>query len=193
MCGRYLFTAEQVEEIRRIAEEIDKKYNAGSWKRGEIFPSAKAPVLLERSGSIQPELLTWGYQMPKSLVINARVETATEKPMFRESVITARCVIPSTGFYEWDKQKHKYLFNLPEMGALYMAGLYSIRDGRPSYVILTTDANESMREVHHRMPLVLLKEQVAPWLTEPEATDAFLRMIPPALECTAADTQIRMW
>lgn len=193
MCGRYLFTAGQAEEIRHIAEEIDKKYNAGSWKQGEIFPSAKAPVLLERSGTIQPELLTWGYQAPKSLVINARAETAAEKPMFRESVAAGRCVIPSSGFYEWDRQKRKYLFNLPGEGALYMAGLYSIRDGKPSYVILTTDANGSMREVHHRMPLVLQKEQVAPWLTEPEATNMFLRMTPPALERTAADAQLRMW
>lgn len=193
MCGRYLFTAEQIKEIRHIAEQIDRKYNAGSWKQGEIFPSAKALVLLERSGSIQPELLTWGYQMPKSLLINARAETAAEKPMFRESVVAGRCIIPSAGFYEWDKQKRKYLFNLPGERALYMAGLYSVRDGKPSYVILTTDANESMREVHHRMPLVLQKEQVTSWLTEPEATSTFLRMTPPALERTEADMQIRMW
>ena len=74
-----------------------------------------------------------------------------------------------------------------------MAGLYSIRDGKPSYVILTTDANESMQEIHHRMPLILTKKQIAPWLTEPEATKDFLRMTPPILEKTAADEQIRMW
>ena len=193
MCGRYLFTAGQAEEIRHIAEEIDKKYNAGSWKQGEIFPSAKAPVLLERGGDIRPELLTWGYRMPKSLVINARVETAAEKPLFRESVASGRCVVPSSGFYEWDGRKRKYLFSLPGDGALYMAGLYSVRDGKPSYVILTTDANGSMREVHHRMSLVLPKDQVASWLTEPEAADGFLRMTPPELERTAADGQIRMW
>lgn len=193
MCGRYLFTDEQVEEIRHIAQEIDKKYNAGTWKQGEIFPSAKAPVLLERNGNIQPELLTWGYQMPKSLIINARAETAGEKPMFRESVVAGRCVIPSTGFYEWDKQKRKYLFNLPGEGALYMAGLYSIRNGNTSYVILTTEANESMREVHHRMPLVLEKKQVAPWLMQPEATVEFLHMTPPILDRLATDTQLRLW
>ena len=193
MCGRYLFTAEQIEEIRNIAEAIDKKYTAGSWKQGEIFPSTKAPVLVDKSGSIQPELLTWGYQMSKSLVINARAETATEKPMFRESVAAGRCVIPSAGFYEWDKQKRKYLFNLSEGGALYMAGLYSIRYGKPSYVILTTDANESMREVHHRMPLVLQKDLVTPWLTEPEATMDILHATPPMLKRVTADAQLQLW
>lgn len=193
MCGRYLFTAEQVEEIRNIAEAIDKKYNTDSWKQGEIYPSAKAPVLVDEGGTVHPELLTWGYQMPKSLVINARAETAAEKPMFRASVVAGRCVVPSVGFYEWDKQKRKYLFNLPGGSVLYMAGLYSIRDGKPSFVILTTDANESMREVHHRMPLVLQKKQITSWLTESDATKEILRMTPPALVHKAVDTQIRMW
>lgn len=131
--------------------------------------------------------------MPKSLIINARAETAAEKLMFRESVASGRCAVPSSGFIEWDRQKRKYLFSLPGEGALYMAGLYSVRDGKPSYVILTTDANGSMREVHHRMSLVLQKKQVASWLTEPEAADGFLRMTPPMLERVAADGQMRMW
>ena len=193
MCGRYLFTAEQIGEIRHIAEEIDKKYNAGSWKPGEIFPSAKAPILLEHGGNIEPELQTWGYRTPKSLVINARAETAAEKPMFRESVAAGRCVVPPSGFYEWDKQKRKYLFNLPGEGTLYMAGLYSVRDGKSRYVILTTDANESMREIHHRMPLVLHKEQVTPWLTDSETTMDILHAAPPMLERVSADAQLQLW
>ena len=193
MCGRYLFTDEQMEEIRHIAEQIDKKYNVGPWKQVEIFPSTKAPVLLECSGSIEPELLTWGYQMPKSLVINARAETAAEKPMFRDSVFSMRCVIPSTGFFEWNRQKRKFLFTVPDNGALYMAGLYSVWDGKPSYVILTTDANDSMREIHHRMPLVLQKEHVSSWLIDPEATEEFLHMTPPMLNRVAVDAQFQLW
>lgn len=193
MCGRYQFTAEQVAEIQRIAEAINKKYNAGAWRPGEISPSMSAPVLLDSAGGIQPELLTWGYRGPKGLIINARAETAAERPMFRESVAQKRCVIPSSGFFEWDRQKRKYLFTLPGEGALYMAGLYDVRAGKPSYVILTTEANASMREVHHRMPLVLAKEQVAPWLAEPEAAGEFLRMTPPQLEKAPADAQISFW
>ena len=102
MCGRYQFTAEQCDEIRRIAQMIDKKYGAGQWQSGEIRPSAKAPVLLRhRTGEISPELMRWGYQLPGTLVINARAETAAEKQLFWESVYTRRCLVPSTGFYEW--------------------------------------------------------------------------------------------
>ena len=113
MCGRYQFTAEQCEEIRQIAEAIQRKYGAGAWTPGEIRPSNHAPVLLDGAGGPVPKLMKWGYQLPGTLVINARAETAAEKPLFRDSVRSRRCLIPSTGFYEWDGQKRKYLFTLP--------------------------------------------------------------------------------
>lgn len=160
---------------------------------GEITPGAAAPVLLARGDGIHPELLTWGYRMPRSLVINARAETAEEKPLFRESVASARCVVPCAGFYAWDQQKRKYLFTLPGEGALYMAGLYDVKAGRPCYVVLTTEANASMREIHPRMPLVLTKEQAASWLTEPGTAGKYLRMTPPLLERTAVDGQTCLW
>ena len=193
MCGRYQFTAEQCEEIIRIAKEIDERYGAGAWTPGEIRPTNRAPVLVAKDGEVRSELQTWGYKTPDSLVINARAETAAEKPMFRESVAAKRCVVPSSGFFEWDREKRKYHFRLPGEDALYMAGLFTIRNGVPYYCILTTAANESMREIHHRMPLVLKREQVKPWLEQPEKAKKFLAMIPPQLERTSADAQIRLW
>ena len=86
MCGRYQFTAEQCEEIRQIAEAIQRKYGAGAWTPGEIRPSNHAPVLLDGAGGPVPKLMKWGYQLPGTLVINARAETAAEKPLFRDSV-----------------------------------------------------------------------------------------------------------
>ena len=129
MCGRYQFTAEQCEEIRQIAEAIQRKYGSQNWAPGEIRPANHAPVLTETGGEITPRLMKWGYQLPGTLVINARAETAAEKPLFRDSVRMRRCLIPSTGFYEWDSRKRKYLFTLPEEDALYMAGLYDRRGG----------------------------------------------------------------
>lgn len=193
MCGRYQFTAEQCAEILQIIQEVDRRHGAGAWTPGEIRPTATAPVLVSTNEGIHPELQSWGYKMPGNLVINARAETAADKPMFRASVASQRCVIPSTGFYEWDAQKRKYRFNLLGEEALYMAGLYAARDGKPCYCILTTQANESMREVHHRMPLVLRKDQIAPWLEQPQAAGDFLRMTPPLLSKVSADAQMRLW
>ena len=129
MCGRYQFTAEQCEEIIRIAKAIDEKYGAGAWSPGEIRPTNRAPVLVVKDGEVRPELQTWGYKLPDSLVINARAKTAAEKPMFRDSVADRRCVIPSEGFFEWDKEKWKYHFRLPGEDDLYMAGLFTIKNG----------------------------------------------------------------
>lgn len=68
MCGRYQFTAEQYEEIRQIVQAIQRRYGEGAWQTGEIRPMAVAPVLLDRGA----ELMRWGYQLPNTLVINAR-------------------------------------------------------------------------------------------------------------------------
>lgn len=193
MCGRYQFTAEQCAEILRIVQDVERRHGAGAWTPGEICPTVPAPVLISSKGSVHPELFSWGYKTPGSLVINARAETAADKSMFRSSVASQRCVIPSTGFFEWDAQKHKYLFKVPGEDALYMAGLYSIREGKPCYCILTTAANDSMKDVHHRMPLVLKREQVSPWLEQPDTAGDFLHMTPPALVRTSADAQIRLW
>ena len=83
----------------RIAKEIDERYGAGAWSPGEIRPTNRAPVLVTKDGEVRSELQTWGYKLPDSLVINARAETAAEKPMFRDSVADRRCVIPSEGFF----------------------------------------------------------------------------------------------
>lgn len=193
MCGRYEFTKERSEELFQIAHEIEQRYGTGAWSPGEIRPTNLAPVLVSEGKSVRPELQSWGYRLPNSLVINARAETAAEKPMFRDSVVRRRCVIPSSGFWEWNQSKRKFFFQLPGETVLYMAGLYSMRDGMPCYCILTTAANESMRDVHHRMPLVLRREQITPWLEQPESATEILALVPPLLSKSSADDQLQLW
>ena len=152
------------------------------------------PVLLASEDEHPtPMLMVWGLRTPKSLLINARAETAMEKPTFAESARYRHCVIPSTGFYEWDGDKRKFLFTLPRSSTLYMAGIYDVREGVPSYCILTTAPNDSMRDVHDRMPLVLEREQIVPWLYDLKATARFLKATPPLLERRLLDAQIGLW
>ena len=193
MCGRYQFTVEQCEEIRRIADAIQRKYGDGAWSSGEIRPCSHAPVLMKDGDGEAPMLMKWGYQLPGTLVINARSETALEKPLFRESVRNRRCLIPSTGFYEWDGQKRKYLFTLPGEGILYMAGLYDRRGNEDCYCILTTAPNESMRPVHDRMPLILTGDQQRRWLADDTAAGEILAAQPPELVRASAEAQISLW
>ena len=113
------------------------------------------------------EFQQWGLPgfRGRQQIINARTETVTEKPMFRRSVAFQRCVIPATGFYEWDAAKHKYFFQMPGQ-PLYLAGIYDTINGVNCFIILTTEPNDSVAPIHDRMPLLLSHEQVRPWLVD---------------------------
>ena len=94
--------------------------------------------------------------------------------MFRRSIAFQRCVIPATGFYEWDAAKHKYFFQMPGQ-PIYLAGIYDTISGVNCFIILTTEPNDSVAPIHDRMPLLLSHEQVRPWLV-----DAGAALQPPA-------------
>ena len=193
MCGRYLFTAESSPEIQQIIQEIQQRSEPSEWKVGEVFPSNRAPVLVPENDKIAPDLLTWGFQTPKALIINARSETVEEKPTFRESIQMRRCVIPASGFYEWSKDKRKYFFQMPEEQALYMAGIYQKRGDEWCYCILTTAPNKSVKEVHDRMPLVLPKRSIQDWIMDHDGYAGLLSSTPPELTKTAVDAQTGLW
>ncbi len=180
MCGRYELYADGNEELRKILDRTE-----GEFKTGEIFPTDRAPILIQQSGIIRPRAVAWGFPgfRGKSVIINARAETVMEKTMFRRCLERQRCIIPSSGFLEWshDGEKVKYQFNLPGTEILYMAGLYQVFDGESRFVILTTAANKSMIEVHHRMPIVLNNEAKEHWMESPHEAEQILTKVPPML------------
>lgn len=187
MCGRYsLFTDEENQEIMRIVKSLDTRYPANNMKHGEIYPTNTAPILSLQQDIIKPELSVWGFPRfgSKGVIINARSETADERPMFKKSLHTRRCVVPSTGFYEWSQNgsKTKYRFRLPEAQALYMAGIYNEFKGEHKYVILTTGANNSIADVHDRMPVILPKHMIEDWLFSEDFALSYLHAVMPALQ-----------
>lgn len=183
MCGRYNFTVEQSDEILEILEKLNAKFQGKQARVGEVFPTNLAPILMEEKKEVSPTLSVWGFPKfdQKGVIINARSETAFEKKTFRDSLMNRRCIIPSTGFCEWNTEKKKFLFRLEGTNALYMAGIYMYYGDEMRYVILTTDANESMKEVHTRMPLVIPKEDIASWIMDYQATNDILHRVPPQL------------
>lgn len=195
MCGRYNFTAEESAELREIVRQVEMKNAQADWHMGEMFPTNTAPVLLWEGQHAMPELLNWGFPRFKGSrsIINARAETAAERPMFRKSLEERRCVIPSSGFYEWDKDKNKYLFRLPGEQELYMAGIWNEFAGSRRFCIVTTAANDSISDVHNRMPLVLPKKQVEGWLNDRRTAEAILHTVPPILTRTEVSPQMKLW
>ena len=184
MCGRYtLFTDAEAREIRDIIETVQKQLQGAPIKTGEIFPTNTAPILTAAGNQIQPEAAVWGFPnfRNKGVLINARAETAAEKRTFQKPLQVSRCVVPSTGFYEWGPEKEKYRFNRGGTDALYMAGLYNDYDGERRYVILTTAANSSVSPVHDRMPVILDRGELEEWVLDPQAAMLLLRKTMPVL------------
>ena len=163
MCGRYYVDDGIWNEIRKICHGIDEaKLNI---RLGDVRPTDFA-LVLSGGKEIRAEQMRWGFASPyqDGLLINARVETATTKVSFRNSIRNCRCVIPAAGFYEWTKSKEQVSFTMPGSCVLYMAGIWQPSNKGNQFTILTTAPNASVSPVHDRMPLVLTPDEIRPWI-----------------------------
>lgn len=171
MCGRYYIPDEDsAAELKEIIDRINRRHNAGPvLKTGEIAPSDTAPVLANnRSLAVTPFAMKWGYTMSNGkLVFNARSETASEKPLFRDGMTQRRCLVPAAHYFEWEKrgrEKIKYAIKPADVSVLYMAGIYRIENGIPVFSILTREPASSISFIHDRMPVILPRELTTDWL-----------------------------
>lgn len=185
MCGRFNLTASGEE----IAEAFDLDEVPPLAPRYNIAPTQ--PVAVVRPEPAAPKrrlaLLKWGLVPGGSLegdrgFINARAETAWDKPSFREAFARRRCLIPASGFYEWQRtagaRKQPWHLGLASGRVFAFAGLWEpplAEDGPPTCAILTTEPNELAREVHDRMPVILDPSAYARWLDPAAGAYAALR------------------
>ncbi|WP_057880378.1 SOS response-associated peptidase [Companilactobacillus kimchiensis] len=182
MCGRYMFQPDQNAEIKRI---YDLATAAGYHpKTGEVFPTDETALIIAGERQVKVVTMKWGFPGFKEgqSIINARSETVPQKKMFVDSFLNRRCVYPTTGFFEWNKAKQKYKFNFsndPE--TLFIAGCYNYFNDMPQSILFTTEPNESMIQIHDRMPLILAKNQINAWIYNDEFANDFLHNTMPQL------------
>lgn len=181
MCGRYALDADIDFLIERYKAIImDTNFNP----KPEVFPTNTVPVVRVLD-NLQIDQLKWGF-MPsyaKSPLINARAETVNVKPTFKDSFLNRRCIIPATSFFEWEKvedKKIKRRINISEENVFSIAGLYNSfldKDGNKyeAFTILTTAANNSMKHIHDRMPVIIPREHEYIWLNRNNKDMAVLR------------------
>lgn len=191
MCGRYSVLpkvngsrSKAAEMIRKGLEEA--RYNAA--------PSQRLPVIT----STQPNALqffSWGLQPfwakdAKSIkrAINARAETLPEKPMFRNLLKSKRCLVPADGFFEWQKkgkEKVPHRISLKSEELFTFAGLWDEWTDKETgevlhtFSIITTEANELVRPIHDRMPVMLSPEAEELWLDENEPQEGLISLLLP--------------
>jgi len=187
MCGRIDFHMDTYDPaVRRLREVMAARFPGEALPDGEGFPGARLPVLVAGGEKAAVAVMQWGLPGQNGrLIINARAETAEEKPSFRENFLARRCVLLTTGFYEWshEGQTKKYLFREPGSNVLYLAGFC---DRAERFVVLTREANGSVSDVHSRMPVILQPGEVRRWLADAAFARAVLRRPGPILVREAA-------
>lgn len=214
MCGRY----SAVKDPARLVEEFGAADATGGQISGpdyNVAPTKPVITVVQRhprdaEGNPDPEttertlrVMRWGL-VPKwakdpglgAKMINARSETAAEKPAYRTSVKHYRCLMPAAGWYEWQQEggtKQPFYVTSPDGSSLAMAALWatwrspSAPEEAPlvTCAVLTTDAFGPLAGIHHRMPLLLPPDKWADWL-DPDRTEVADLLAPPAPELIEA-------
>lgn len=192
MCGRYALDVPVAEFLNYFAatcEDLDwpPRYN--------LAPLQFVPVVRQRpTGERVVQLLRWGlipaWAKDAGIavkLINARGETVAEKPSFRSAFKSRRCIIPASGFFEWQALaggKQPFFIKPAKAPVFGIAGLWerwSQPDGSPldTFAIVTTAANESMHAIHDRMPVILQPAEFSTWLSREAPPDAVGGLIKP--------------
>lgn len=185
MCGRFFIDSDTARELEKTIRMTNDSFRIGCYT-GDIHPTETAPVISFKHGSLFAENKKWGFPGfdSKKVIFNARAESVLEKKLFRDSVLRRRIVIPAAGFYEWNRQKEKVTFksSLKEQPMLYMAGFYNKYGSEDRFVILTTGANDSIADVHERMPLLLKYQELEEWIRDDKRLEEFLHSEPHGLK-----------
>lgn len=173
MCGRFTLTAsgsllESTFELEKLSDYTYSSYN--------IAPSTLIPVIRLKENKRILSFMRWGFipgwkeNSSAKPIINARCETLAEKPMFRHLYHHQRCLIPASGFYEWQKlSKQPFYFTIPDTPLFAFAGIWdkgraSAGEGIKRCALITKEATKEGQLIHHRMPVILHPYQYSGWL-----------------------------
>ncbi len=210
MCGRFnsIASGKQFAAVYRaefLGQELQSNHN--------VAPTALVYVLRQADAKRVVDAMTWGLvpswskdKVRAASMINARSETLTEKPSFRNLLAKHRCVIPVQGFYEWQElpsdvgkpRKQAHYISRLDNDVMTLAGLWTTWKQPDDALlqtctIITTGANQKLAKVHHRMPVILERDDVETWLDESVA--APLHLLRAAsddfVECQATDRLAR--
>ena len=165
MCGRfYIASDDESELLTTMIAQANRRQLAltgeSTVARGEILPTAAVASLARgRNGEVSAFPMIWGL----------RSETALQKPMFRQSMLERRCLLPASWYFEWEKrekEKIRYAIRPKEQGVIFLAGIYRYEEDRklPVCSILTREPAEEIAFIHDRMPVIFTENTCGAWL-----------------------------
>lgn len=169
MCGRFANSQPKlVAEMFPFSKEFywEPNYN--------VVPTQEVSVIACTDIEIDILPMRWGYipwwnkeTKPKVTPINARIETVFQSRLFKSSAIDRHCIIPVSGYYEWqtiDKKKQPFYINRTDSPVMALAGIFDKCGDKYSFAILTQEANQHVKHLHHRMPVILSSDLFDKWL-----------------------------
>ena len=178
MCCRYYI--EETDVMQAIVSDMMRSSLVRKWNElfpvktyGEMSPADIVPVIASnrsRQRAVFP--MKWGFT-GKTLLMNARVETAATKPTFKDAWKSHRCIVSASYYFEWEhlignngktKTGEKYAIQPQGSSMTWQCGLYSFENDMPFFVILTREPGEQIRFIHDRMPLILPEHLVNDWI-----------------------------
>ena len=188
MCGR--FTLNTTPELIESYFELDHPAPnfLPSWN---IAPNSHVPIIWQMPDDGRAcSFMHWGLvphwaktTSSKYKMMNAKAETLSEKPAFRDAYKKRRCLIPATGFYEWHataQGKQPYYIGLKDQGLFAFAGLWEYWEGEQtlnSFTIITTVANSLLADIHERMPVIINRSDYQKWLDPTNHSDKQLNSL----------------
>jgi putative SOS response-associated peptidase YedK len=174
MCGRFA----QKSPAKKISKQFKVEEVPPLVERYNVAPTQSVLAVREASDGREATFLKWGL-VPRwakdtaigNKLINARSETVTEKPSFREAFARRRCLVPLDGFFEWSRRgdrKRPFYFHMRDGEPFAVAGLWETWEGDGKVLetctLLTTEANGLLASYHDRMPVILRPEDYDLWL-----------------------------
>ena len=166
MCGRYVIT----KPVSKTLDLVKTNIKVEDTDNFNAHPSQKLPVIKSYTNGKALENLEWGLtpswakdKKDFKPLINARVETLVEKISFKKLIQTSRCLVVADGYYEWkrvEKEKVPYFFQREDNDLMFFAGIF--QDNK--FCIITREANNEIKEIHSREPLIINKSQINNYL-----------------------------
>ncbi len=195
MCGRYTLHHKPKEieerfEVEPVEELLAPRYNIAPSQIIPVIRHAQSGAGLREMAGCKWGLIPFWAKDPKigNNLINAKAETIAEKPSFKQAFAKRRCLIPTDGFYEWQKRgkapSQPIYIRRRDGGLFAFAGLWEVwksPEGEPleTCTIITVEPNELISKIHHRMAAILKLDDEAAWIDPKSSVDDLLQMLRP--------------